>query len=259
MHPDGTSAPLIGIIGDHLAVPSSAGGTRTFVGSYASYLGCLTQAGALPVIVPPDLPPDTLRGVYARLDGVLLSGGGDIDPAYYGVSEYNATVREVVPARDTAELAVSRWAAADDLPLLGICRGHQVLNVALGGTLYWDIPAELPAAHVHDPGGLLPLDHFAHEVTVSPGTRLAAILGESHLPTNSRHHQAVRDLGQGLVATAFSEDGIVEAIEAPDRAFLLSVQWHPENLCQESPVMRRLFEALVEAALQHHQAQQVAS
>ena len=258
MHPDGTSAPLIGIIGDQKTTPSASSptGSRAFVGTYDSYLGGLIQAGALPVIVPPNLATDTLRGIYARLDGILFSGGGDVDPAYYGVTDYNAEVCEVVPVRDSAELALARWAAADDLPLLGICRGHQVLNVALGGTLYWDIPTELPDALTHDPGDLLPLDHFSHDVSINTTSQLASILGETRLPTNSRHHQAVRELGQGLVACAFTDDGLIEGIEAPDRRFLLSVQWHPENLYPESAPMRHLFEALVEAAVQRRQARQ---
>jgi putative glutamine amidotransferase len=248
------ATPVIGVTTHTIA----AGVRPPRLGQNRAYLDALEQAGAVPVLLPILADPSGLRPVYDRIDGLLLPGGEDLDPARYGEPRHEAC-GPVSSELDETELALTHWAVAGGKPLFAICRGIQVLNVALGGTLYWDIPAELPAAHVHDPGGLLPLDHFAHEVTVSPGTRLAAILGESHLPTNSRHHQAVRDLGQGLVATAFSEDGIVEAIEAPDRAFLLSVQWHPENLCQESPVMRRLFEALVEAALQHHQAQQVAS
>jgi putative glutamine amidotransferase len=249
-----TSAPLIGIVATHKDAPFAEhpDNPRTFVGLYRSYIDCLTAAGALPVLVPPDLPQPTLRALYERLDGLLLAGGGDIDPPIYGVHSYNETVRGIIAARDTAELTLTRWAVADDVPLLGICRGHQVLNVALGGTLYTDIPSAIGTDVLHDGDENTAFNHFTHRVQIAPESKLAGILAEDSAVTNSRPHQALRDLGDGLVATAHTSDGIIEATEAPDRHFVLSVQWHPENMTDD-PAMRRLFNALSEAAHAHRE------
>ncbi len=250
-------APLIGVMADHkrLRPVSGTGRVRTFVGAYESYLRCLTAAGALPVVVSP-LSPAVLRGIFDRLDGVLLPGGGDIDPALYGEQPLNDTVREINPLRDSAEIALARWAAAEDVPLLGICRGQQVVNVALGGDLYMDIPAQLPDALRHTTPSDLPLNHPAHTVTITPGTRLAGILQTTTALTNSRHHQAARRLADGLIAAAYAADGVIEALEKPDARFFLTVQWHPENLCQsdgQTTDMTPLFRAFVEAAASHRQ------
>lgn len=246
------SAPLIGVVADHkrLQPATGSGRARTFVGAYHSYLRCLAAAGALPVVVPYDLPPEGLRGILDRLDGVLLAGGGDIDPVFYGEKPLNDTVREIRPLRDSAEIRITRWAAAEDVPLLGICRGQQVVNVALGGDLYMDIPAQLPGALRHATPGDLPLNHPAHPAAIAPGTRLAAILPASTVITNSRHHQAARRLADGLIASARAADGVIEALEKPDARFFLTVQWHPENLCEggETTDMSPLFRAFVEAA-----------
>ncbi len=251
-------APLIGVLADHkhLRPAHGAGRARTFVGAYDSYLHCLALAGALPVVVPLKLSPVALRGLFDRLDGILLAGGGDVDPVFYGEKPLNDTVREINPLRDSAEIRVARWAAAEDVPLLGICRGHQVTNVALGGDLVMDIPTQLPEALRHTTPADLPLNHPAHPVAIAPGTRLAAILQTDSVITNSRHHQAVRHLGDGLVAAAHSPDGIVEALEKPEARFFLTVQWHPENLCRassETTDMTPLFRAFVEAAASFQQ------
>jgi putative glutamine amidotransferase len=199
----------------------------------------------LPVVIPLGLEPGTLAALLARLDGVLLAGGGDMDPARYGADPIPA-VAGVDPARDEMETAVVQLAVAQSRPLFGICRGAQVLNVALGGTLYRDI-SEHPGAQRHTYYPDLPLDLRAHPVQVEEDSRLAQALGQPLVEVNSLHHQAVRDLAPGLRAVAHAPDGLVEAIELPGHPFALAVQWHPECL-PAAPEMRRLFAAFVAAA-----------
>jgi putative glutamine amidotransferase len=243
-------APLIGVIADHKRIGSSdrSDSARTFVGVYATYLRCLAAAGALPVVVPLDVPPATLRGIFDRLDGIMFTGGGDIDPAIYGQTLLNATVRGIKPERDRTEIQISQWAATEDVPLLGICRGHQVVNVALGGDLIMDIPSQIRTDLQHDTFGEYPLDYRAHEISIAQGSLLERILGSTVATTNSRHHQAVQHTGRGMVVTAQSPDGVIEATELPGSRFFLTVQWHPENLCDDDSAMQSLFDALVDAA-----------
>jgi putative glutamine amidotransferase len=150
--------------------------------------------------------------------------------------------------RDELELTVARWAVRDDLPVFGICRGHQVLNVALGGTLVQDIPEQLGSPLTHDIPDGTPRSTRIHDVTIDQNSRLASILGETQIHVNSLHHQSVEKVAPNVVVTAHSPDGVVEAIEAPDRHFVLSVQWHPEDLYQDDEAMLRLFTAFVQAA-----------
>jgi putative glutamine amidotransferase len=201
----------------------------------ANYAEQVAAAGGVPVLLPP-LP--AVAAAVDRLDGLLLTGGGDIDPGRYGAQPHPRTGRVSVP-RDAAELELLGAAAAAGLPVLGVCRGMQLLNVARGGTLCQHLRGD--AGHTPAPGTF-----GSHPVRVAAGTRLAGILGANgdgvDVPT--AHHQAVDRLGEGLVATAWAEDGIIEAVEsaAGDR-FLLAVQWHPE-----AGTDRRLIEALVAAA-----------
>ncbi len=205
------------------------------------------RAGGLPVLIPLGLSEETLRGLYTQLAGLLLSGGGDIDPAQYG-AEWHATIGGVNAERDRAELALARWATADEArrPLFGICRGTQVLNVALGGTLYRDID-EHPGAIRHT----YPTAEYAarrpHEIKIEEESTLARVVGHPVIAVNSLHHQACKDIAPGLAVSARSPDGLVEAVELPHHPFALAVQWHPECL-PDGPEQRALFEAFVEAA-----------
>jgi putative glutamine amidotransferase len=215
------------------------------------YVRVLTAAGAVPWLIPL-LPDDaaTLRGTYDRLDGVFLTGGVDVEPARYGEERHPLCGRND-PARDATEIQLVRWAVADHKPLLGVCRGVQVLNVAAGGTLYQDVAAQRPGALKHDhfptrEGGRR--DFLAHPVRVAAGSHLARILGVGEAPVNSMHHQGIKDLAPPLAATAFAPDGLVEGVEGGNGHFLLGVQWHPEELADASAAMRRLFTAFVEAA-----------
>jgi putative glutamine amidotransferase len=202
----------------------------------ANYAEQVAAAGGIPVLLPP-LPG--IAAAVGRLDGVLLTGGGDIDPGLYGARPHPATSRVSQP-RDAAELEVLDAAVAAGKPVLGVCRGMQLVNVARGGTLCQHLPGD--AGHTPVPGTF-----GSHPVRIAPGSRLAGILGANgagaDVPT--AHHQAIDRLGDGLVATAWSEDGIIEAVERADAGgeFFVAVQWHPEAGADP-----RLIEALVGAA-----------
>jgi putative glutamine amidotransferase len=209
------------------------------------YLRAVEAAGGLPIVLPPGRPEDAAP-LLRRIQGLVLTGGEDVDPTLYGETRHE-TVVDVTPERDAFELALTREALHADLPILAICRGQQVLNVATGGTLIQDIPSHVSGARDHDPPG--ERWELTHEVRVLPGSRLRQILGEDRVAVNSFHHQALKDLGRGLLATAWSvDDGIIEGVEAPDRRFVVGVQWHPESFWDRSPSFQPLFQAAVEAA-----------
>lgn len=212
------------------------------------YIMALQDVGGAPLMLPPALKASALRAVFERLDGLLISGGGDVDPAHYG-EEPCALLSDVHAERDETELALVRWAAESGKPLLCICRGIQVMNVALGGTLVQDIPTQIPNALLHMlDGAVYPRGHIAHVIQIDAGTRLHNVLGSDRAGVNSWHHQALKRVAPGVRATACAADGIVEAIELPDHRFAIGVQWHPEWLYDQQPEMWRLFEALVKAA-----------
>lgn len=210
------------------------------------YVAAIEHANADARLLEPET--DDLPLVLAECDGVLLTGGADVDPARYH-AERHPTV-EINPARDEFEFALARLALERNMPMLAICRGIQLLNVVAGGTLVQDIPSQRPGVLSH--GIPHPPDRIAHDVLVRPDTCLAALLapaldGDRHIAVNSRHHQAVDALAPGFVAAATAPDGIVEAIEKPDAAFCVGVQWHPENFWR-SGEFAALFEGLVCAA-----------
>ncbi len=217
---------------------------RAYVNS--AYLHAVQQAGGVPVPLPPQLSDGSLARVLGGLDGLLLTGGGDLDPALFGEASH-ATVYEVAPARDTLELSAIRTALDRRRPILAICRGIQVLNVALGGSLFQDVGTDPGTDIQHTQTG--PRDQPAHRVSVKAGSRLAETLGSEEIDVNSMHHQAVKALGTGLVAVGWAPDQIVEGVELtdPDR-FVLGVQWHPEELIGHAEHARRLFAALISAA-----------
>jgi putative glutamine amidotransferase len=213
------------------------------------YSRAVAAAGGLPVMIPLLDDDDTLRALYDRMDALLLPGGVDLDPATYGETPL-PTFGRLDPARDRVELRFARWAIAEGKPLFGLCRGLQILNVALGGTLYQDIAVQRRDAIKHDyfPTAGFSRDHLAHQVTVASGSRLHALVGTAPLEVNSMHHQAVKDLAPGLVSTATAPDGLIEALESQGDLFLLGVQWHPESLTDRDPRMHRLLTGFVEAA-----------
>ena len=231
--------PVIGVTSGHSAQ------SRELFALRDDYVRAVEKAGGLPVILAPG-PVEHVGDLLGRLDGLLLSGGSDIDPERYGEDPHQ-TVEGVNPERDAFELAISREALARDFPLLAICRGHQVLNVAMGGTLVQDIPSQIQGALDHDPKK----ERWepAHEVRILPGTRLRSILGRDRVAVNSIHHQAVGTPGQGLVVSACSVgDDVVEGIELPTRRFVVGVQWHPEAFWDQPRDFQALFSALVDAS-----------
>ena len=211
-----------------------------------AYLDAILTAGGLPILLPTSLPITALPELVNRFDGFVLSGGGDVDPALYG-GHLDATVHSIDPERDAFERALIPLVLQADKPLLAICRGAQILNVALGGSLYEDIPSALPAALRHDWYPNYPRDYLAHWVEVVPDSRLAEILGTCKLRTNSLHHQAIQQPAPALDVVAHAEDGVIEAVELPGKRFVIGVQWHPECLPEE-PAIQRLFKAFVIAS-----------
>ncbi len=196
----------------------------------AAYARALGSAGLAPLIVPSTLDPKYAADVLARVDGLLLTGGEDVDPTSYHAAPH-PKLEETDPARDAVELALIAASRTRAIPVLGICRGIQILNVAYGGTLYQDLPSERPTG----------IDHAdetqRHGIRIAPDSLAHQIVRRTELSVNSRHHQAVRDLGPGLKATAWADDGLVEAVEPAadsDGAWVLAVQWHPEDDTEQS-------------------------
>jgi putative glutamine amidotransferase len=213
----------------------------------SDYLESVRRAGGEPIeIVPGSELPEHL---LARVDGLMLTGGGDVDPELYG-EQPNGTFEPAEAGRDAYEIALSRAAVKSGIPFLAICRGMQVLNVAMGGTLVQDIPTQVTGALDHSIRE--PRHHIAHEVWVSKGSKLSALLAD-HMEdgetchVNSRHHQAVKQVAEGFTVTATSPDGVIEAMEITDAPFCVAVQWHPENFWRTGE-FRELFQGLVKAA-----------
>ena len=211
------------------------------------YVQAIRDAGGLTVLLAPILEQDEVESLLPRLDGLLLSGGEDLAPEWYG-GEQSPLIESIDRDRDRAELALVRAALRTGKPVLAICRGIQVLNVALGGTLFADINAQIPDALPHRPGKGQPLDASAHPVRLAPRSRLAAVLGAERITVNSFHHQAVREPGEGLVVTGRAPDGVIEGLEHQEHSFCIGVQWHPEMAGGTQDGMEPLFRALVQAA-----------
>jgi putative glutamine amidotransferase len=209
------------------------------------YIRSVEGAGGLPLVLAPGRPEDA-PALLDRVNALLLTGGGDLDPALYGEAPHPKLGR-IFRERDEFELALCREALRRDLPLLAICRGHQVLNVATGGTLIQDIPSQVRGGADHD--SRKERWERAHEVRIFNGTRLREILGRETILVNSFHHQAVARVGEGLLVSARADkDGVVEAIEAPGRRLVLGVQWHPEAFWDRRDGFQPLFEALATTA-----------
>ena len=234
--------PVIGLNSDVRRLERGAEGVVTWL----AYVHAVARAGAAPLLIPNLIEKTALRTLYELLDGLLLSGGEDVDPAHYGEPRHEKC-GPVSPDRDEVELTLTRWAMDDGKPLLAICRGIQVLNVALGGSLYQDIQAQVQGADKHNWQPGYPRDRLSHTVTVAPQTRLTHILGTTSLPVNSLHHQAIKDVAPGLTVAAHAPDNVIEAVEAKGHPFAIGVQWHPEELANNDVRSQRIFDALVEA------------
>ncbi|MGZ9222234.1 MAG: gamma-glutamyl-gamma-aminobutyrate hydrolase family protein [Anaerolineales bacterium] len=209
-----------------------------------SYVNAVIQAGGVPVLIPSLIAEDGWDALYSRLDGILFSGGGDIG-LEYSPGDPHPRIDDVDLARDAIELKLVQAATSDGKSFLGICRGCQVVNVALGGTLYTHIPDQLPNALDHSyPGNMRKV--LVHEVKIEEGTQFAKIFDEPIIKVNSLHHQGIKDIAPSLRVAGHAPDGLVEAIELPDHPFGLAVQWHPEWLTDQEGT-RNLFGKFVQA------------
>jgi putative glutamine amidotransferase len=234
--------PLVGL--PTLAIPPGPKPPR--FGINQSYVRALVAAGCAPVMIPLLDDDERLHAIYERLDGIVFPGGADVAPHEYGEEPID-DLNVVEAPRDRTELTLARWAVADDLPTLGICRGQQVLNVALGGSLWQDLRHQ----------GVTPVDHsdadgrartaLMHRVRLDPDSRLAQLIDETNVEVNSLHHQAVKTVAPQLKVTGTSEDGVIESLESEGRRFLIAVQWHPEEI-DDLPWVQRLFAGFARAA-----------
>jgi putative glutamine amidotransferase len=212
---------------------------------FQAYIDAIIQAGGVPVLIPSMLAAGGWKALYERLDGILLAGGGDIALEHFKGEEH-PRIDGVDPQRDSVELDLFRAAADDGKPFLGICRGIQLVNVGLGGTLYTHVLDQHSNAIDHTyPSNMRTV--LVHEVKLEEGTRSAEIMGDPILKVNSLHHQGLKDVAPELQITGYASDGLVEAVELADHPFGLAVQWHPEWLTDQQPT-RNLFKAFVEAA-----------
>jgi putative glutamine amidotransferase len=217
-----------------------------------SYVRAITEAGGLPVLLPPIQDPVLIQGYLERIDGLLLSGGGDICPVFFN-SEPSDKLSLVYWERDNFEMQLAKLALKAELPILGVCRGHQVLNVATGGALIQDIATEIEKSLPHKQDGTR--EKPWHSVKINPKSRLAEILKAAtpgtpleQFPVNSIHHQSISKVGKGFKVVAESPDGVIEAIENDSASFVIGVQWHPEDLIKLDPVYLGLFSSLVKAS-----------
>lgn len=233
--------PLIGLSTERLIIHDPI----VSVGAKEAYARAILKAGGIPLLIPIGLSLAQLRELFHRLDGILLVGGGDLDPALFN-GEAHPRVYDVDAARDEMEIELVQLAARHQKPLLGICRGAQVINVALGGTLYTDIADQLKGALKHDYFPGYPRETLAHKVKIMDRTRLEEIIGEDEIQVNSLHHQGLARIGEELRVSAWSPDGLAEAVELLGHRFLIGVQWHPEWLTHH-PRHFALFEAFTQA------------
>lgn len=242
--------PVIGItVGEIINISTGKVWTPIIYGQFHTYTDAIVRAGGAPFVIPLVGNAKMLRRLYDQCDGLLLSGGHDISqnsPKHPKAAKHFG----VSPRRDKQETQLLKWALADDKPVLGICRGLQLLNVALGGSLHQDIDDYLEDTHNHQAGiDQKNFHHLAHKLRIVPGSKLSAALKADTIGTNALHHQAVRQLGDGLVATAYAEDDVIEAIELPGKSFVVGIQSHPEALeAKTEQLWRKLFKAFVSSA-----------
>jgi putative glutamine amidotransferase len=247
--------PLIGVPGQTLqaidGIPADL--PHSWVMNHR-YFTALASVGAAPVMIPL-MPQDvaTLRAIYDSLDGVFLAGGVDVDPTSYHEPREDLCGRTDLD-RDAVELQLAEWARADGKPLLGVCRGLQIMNVEAGGSLYQDCAEYFSGSMKHDyfPTAGYARDFLAHAVTLAPGSRLREIMGADEVMVNSMHHQGLNRVANGLNPSATAPDGLIEALEGSGDAFCVGVQWHPEMLVDSDVATRRLFVAFIDAARAFH-------
>lgn len=255
------SAPVIGVTAS-LKVDADPIGHRpgdAFARTDMDYVQSVAMAGGIPLILPPITDEAVIESMALKIDGLLLGGGSDLDPACYG-EEPVAEMGAIVPERDTFELALFERALDLNLPVFGICRGHQLINVALGGTLYQDLNSQLDGELLKHRQAA-PKWHPTHFVEVEEASELSSLTDSGRVHVNTYHHQAIKDLAGGLEVSARASDGVVEAIETEDmsRRWMLGVQWHAEAMSKESRENLALFEAHVSAARRYTRQRRAAA
>ena len=210
----------------------------------AAYVTALESAGLIPLIVPPLSRASAAAVILDSVSGLVLTGGEDIDPARYGEKRHEK-IRSINAARDATEIALIEEAKARGKPILAICRGIQILNVALGGTLVQDIPSQLDTKIAHDEDS--PRNSRSHDISIEPGSLIAKAVGTEHCTVNSFHHQSVKRVADGMRVTARSPDGVIEGLESTDDWWVMAVQWHPEEMTDSpEPWDRGLFKAFAQ-------------
>ena len=239
--------PVVGITPSPMTIDRPHGSFHTF-GIADTYTTAVEAAGGVPIIIPPQ--NGNTSELAGLIDGLIISGGGDIDPAAYGDPDIHPTTYGIDAGRDALELALAREVIDREIPTLCICRGIQVLNVALNGTLYQDVADQFGQHLEHrQQTGDTPNHEPWHAVTAIAGSLLADVYGDTNIEVNSFHHQGIKDLGDDLIAIGSSPDGLIESVELPDHPWMLGVQWHPEMMWAAHREHLRPFKGLVEAAL----------
>lgn len=221
------------------------GSKRPIYGNNRTYVHAVEDAGGLPILIPMLRDLHNLEDLLPRLDGILFSGGIDIQPSLYG-EQTLPELSEFDRQLDEFEITVANWALQEDIPILGVCRGMQLLNVVLGGSLYQDISSQRPKSLEHRRRDM-PRTALTHEVMVEEGSLMEQVLGTRQLWINSLHHQAVKEPGKGVRISGVAEDGIAELLEVPEHRFLLGVQGHPEEIYGQIEFFSKLFAAFVNA------------
>lgn len=234
--------PLIGI---PCHADFADGTKRPIYSNNRAYVHAIERAGGVPILIPFLHDFRMYDTLLPRLDGLLLSGGVDIDPALYGEAPH-PLCEQPDKELDEFELKLANWALQEDIPTLGVCRGMQILNVALGGTLYQDIDALRPDS-LHHSNRQQPRDYLAHRVNVLPGSRVEQLLGSGSFMVNSLHHQAVCAPGRDVVISGAADDGIAEMLEVKERRFVIAAQFHPEEIYLKESTSARLFSVFVQA------------
>jgi putative glutamine amidotransferase len=211
-----------------------------------AYLQAIHHAGGMPIILPAGFPEPLLESLLSQCDALILSGGGDIDPRTFQPTT-DSRAHSIDQQRDSGECFLARQAFQNAMPILGICRGIQLLNVAFGGSLYIDLLEDLPGSDKHAFYPNLPRDAYRHTIQIDPENLFYELMAKETIKVNSLHHQGIKELGEGLMAVAYAEDGSIETIVAESHPWCIGVQWHPECLPKDKDA-QKLFSELINAA-----------
>lgn len=238
--------PIIGIMGNtYMTQPDLFDSMeRAYQNSY--YVNAVMKNGGVPVILPATAVIERTEEIMSICDGILFPGGEDMTPSYYG-EDPHPSIQMFKPDIDEALMRAGYYALEHKKPMLGICKGNQLLNVLMGGSLYQDVSLRESSCIKHMQLGRR--DYLTHQIRVKEGTRLSRILGTDSCMTNSMHHQSIKELGKGLIVSAYANDGVIEAMEDQD-GLIVGVQWHPETLLESAPVMNLLFSDLCIRAME---------